>query len=91
MLIKLLMEYKGLSRLVFGKTNISEVLLDNGVIEPKSDKVEFQNKTKTTEQRLKEKIKLQEKTIKQLRKEKEGLQKECELLMGSMFLVLKKT
>lgn len=83
--IKLLMECTGLSRSVFGKTHIRELLINVGVIEIQSDKAKFQNKAKTTEQRLRERIKKQEETIKQLREEKSELQRECELLRGRVY------
>ena len=74
--IKLLMEYTGLSRSVFAKQHIRDILVKNDI-------VKNENKTNSTkpksskEERLKEKIQVQDNTIKRLKEKNAELKKEC--------------
>lgn len=82
--IKLLMEYTGLSRSVFGKNHVKTVLREYSISEKKKDNRCIQITDK--EERLKTIIKEQNERIIDLENENRKLKEECELLRGSLFL-----
>ena len=87
--IKLLMEYTGLSRSVFAKQHIRDILVKNDIVK-NENKINSTKPKSSKEERLKEKIQVQDNTIKRLKEKNEELKKECELLRGRIFLLMQK-
>lgn len=82
--IKLLMEYTGLSRSVFGKEHVKDILIEYNIYNGKRENIYTQKIN--TEERIKMTIKRQNERIAELKNENLKLKEECELLRGSIFL-----
>ena len=78
--ITALVEFTGLSRSVFSKGHIRELLVDYGY-----SGIKTQERKKSTK---KEKLAEKDRKIQELRAQKEELEKECELLRGRIFLLM---
>lgn len=85
--IKLLMEYTGLSRSVFGKEHVKEVLIEHSIYNSKSENICTQKIN--AKERLQLTIKRQNERITELKNENLKLKEECELLRGCIFLQMK--
>ncbi len=87
--IKLLMEYTGLSRSVFGKEHVKDVLTANGI--GNENDCNHKSKRKDSyEEQLKDVINRQKKIIEQLKREICELNTECEMLRGQIFELMQK-
>ena len=87
--IKLLMEYTGLSRSVFGKEHVKDVLTANGI--GNENDCNHKSKRKDSyEEQLKDVINRQKKIIAQLKREICELNTECEMLRGQIFELMQK-
>lgn len=83
MIISTLMEFTGLSRSVFSKPHIRELLVNYGYSQKDADSsAKGKKKTKKSSDK--------DKTIAELRARNAELEKECELLRGRLFLMMEK-
>lgn len=82
--ISALMEFTGLSRSIFSKPHIRELLVDYGYVQKGADS-NAKGKKKTKKSSNKDKI------IAELRTRNAELEHECELLRGRLFSVMEKT
>lgn len=82
--ITALVEFTGLSRSVFSKEHIRELLVDYGYSGIKTQ----ERKKITKKEKLADIVAEKDRKIQELRAEKEELERECELLRGRIFLLM---
>jgi len=82
--IAALVEFTGLSRSVFSKEHIRELLVDYGYSGIKTQ----EPKKITKKEKLADIVAEKDRKIQELRAEKEELERECELLRGRLFLLM---
>lgn len=82
--ITALVEFTGLSRSVFSKEHIRELLVDYGYSGIKTQEL----KKITKKEKLADIVAEKDRKIQELRAEKEELERECELLRGRLFLLM---
>lgn len=82
--ITALVEFTGLSRSVFSKEHIRELLVDYGYSGIKTQ----EPKKITKKEKLADIVAEKDRKIQELRAEKEELERECELLRGRLFLLM---
>ena len=82
--IAALVEFTGLSRSVFSKEHIRELLVDYGYSGIKTQ----EPKKITKKGKLADIVAEKDRKIQELRAEKEELERECELLRGRLFLLM---
>lgn len=82
--ITALVEFTGLSRSVFSKEHIRELLVDYGYFGIKTQ----ERKKITKKEKLADIVAEKDRKIQELRAEKEELERECELLRGKIFLFM---
>lgn len=82
--ITALVEFTGLSRSVFSKGHIRELLVDYGYSGIKTQ----ERKKSTKKEKLADIVAEKDRKIQELRAQKEKLEKECELLRGRIFLLM---
>lgn len=82
--IAALVEFTGLSRSVFSKGHIRELLVDYGYSGTKTQ----ERKKSTKKEKLADIVAEKDKKIQELRAEKEELERECELLRGRLFFLM---
>ena len=82
--ITALVEFTGLSRSVFSKEHIRELLVDYGYSGIKTQ----EPKKITKKEKLADIVAEKDRKIQELRAEKEELESECELLRGRIFLLM---
>lgn len=87
--IKNLVDYTGLSRSVFAKEHVREVLMRSGIKGDRKNKGNEAEKL-AKRQRLRNEMQKKDDRIKQLMEEKEALITECELLRGKLMLLMQK-
>ena len=87
--IKLLIEYTGLSRSVFGKAHIKAVLREHNIGGSKETCHTIKNQ-RDNKKKLSEIINNQNTIIEKLKKENVELKEECELLRGKIFEFMQK-
>lgn len=83
MTITALVEFTGLSRSVFSKGHIRELLVDYGYSGIKTQ----EQKWSTKKEKLADVATDKDRKIQELRTRVEGLERECELLRGKVFLL----
>lgn len=83
MTITALVEFTGLSRSVFSKGHIRELLVDYGYSGIKTQ----EQKRSTKKEKLADVATDKDRKIQELRTRVEGLERECELLWGKVFLL----
>lgn len=91
--IKDLMEHTGLSRSVFAKPHIRQVLVSYGVIKVQNENMDIAVHSKKPSSRnsnLRDKLKYKDARITELLRENEALQSECFLLRGRLFLLMQR-
>jgi hypothetical protein len=88
--IKDLMDYTGLSRSVFGKKHVRDVLISQGIVSKKGCNSTYSIPKQSAEQRLKRILTDKEARIRQLIAENASLKNECEMLRGRLFLLMQK-
>lgn len=86
--IKNLMEYTGLSRSVFAKKHIRDVLVSQGIVTAKVGGFSQIKNKASYEYSLKQKLEKKEQQIFRLREENAALKNECELLRGRLYLLM---
>lgn len=86
--IKNLMEYTGLSRSVFAKKHIRDVLVSQGIVTAKVGGFSQIKNKASYEYPLKQKLEKKEQQIFRLREENAALKNECELLRGRLYLLM---
>lgn len=86
--IKNLMEYTGLSRSVFAKKHIRDVLVSQRIVTAKVGGFSQIKNKASYEYSLKQKLEKKEQQIFQLREENAALKNECELLRGRLYLLM---
>lgn len=84
--ITALVEFTGLSRSVFSKGHIRELLVDYGYPGIKTQ----EQKRSTKKEKLADVAADKDRKIQELRTRVEELQKECELLRGKLFLLMQR-
>ena len=82
--ITALVEFTGLSRSVFSKEHIRELLVDYGYSGIKTQ----ERKKSTKKEKLADIVAEKDRKIQELRAEKEELERECELLRGRIFFLM---
>lgn len=82
--ITALVEFTGLSRSVFSKEHIRELLVDYGYSGMKTR----ESKKSTKKEKLADIVAEKDRKIQKLRTQKEELERECELLRGRIFLLM---
>lgn len=82
--ITALVEFTGLSRSVFSKEHIRELLVDYGYFGIKTQ----ERKKITKKEKLADIVAEKDRKIQELRAEKKELERECELLRGKIFLFM---
>ena len=97
--IKTIMAHTGLSRSVFAKPHIRQVLAEHGVIAELSlpadipadiPSIPIKTSDMDTERRLREKLRKKDDTIAAITAENAELRRECELLRGRLFLLMQR-
>ena len=91
--IKDLMERTGLSRSVFAKPHIRELLVSRGITkdtEPVEDIAGVSRSETSRVSSLRDKLRQKEERIAVLTRENESLRDECALLRGRMFLLMQR-
>ena len=86
--IKDLMDYTGLSRSVFSKKHVRNILIGQGIVSDEALPSVHTPAKQSAEQRLRRKLSDKEARISQLISENASLKNECELLRGKLFLVM---
>lgn len=82
--ITALMEFTGLSRSVFSKGHIRELLVDYGYSRIKTQ----ERKKSTKKEKLTDIVAEKDRKIQEFRAQKEELERECELLRGRLFIYM---
>jgi hypothetical protein len=82
--VTIAVEFTGLSRSVFSKGHIRELLVDYGYSGIKTQ----ERKKSTKKEKLADIVAEKDKKIQELRAEKEELERECELLRGRLFFLM---
>lgn len=88
--IKNLMDYTGLSRSVFGKKHIRDVLVNQGIVAAKACEAGHTPPKSTAQQRMKQKLEEKDQQIRRLTEENTALKSECELLRGKLYLLMQR-
>jgi len=88
--IKDLMSRTGLSRSVFAKPHIREILVSNGIVKEPPAANEKSGKEASRTASLQDKLRKKEARIAVLTSENEALRNECALLRGRLFLLMQR-
>lgn len=90
--IKDIIEYTGLSRSIFCKPHIRQILIDKGICKAKTEAPQPRTSVRKTQHlsKLEEKLRQKDDYIHKLRIENQELEEECALLRGKLFLLMQK-
>ncbi len=90
MKIKDIIEYTGLSRSVLSKEHLRKVLIQQGIVEEKSDGKLNHLSDDSKDNHLKAEVRRKEEQNRKLKAENLELREECELLRGRLYLLMQR-